>query len=136
MDDALWAAYRATDYRVLTTPPLVLAVDRTSVGLACLFKTHQVSDAVFITAWNPLSQRLDDTVNEVAQAGLEARLKTLTRHVLPGEGRARLGAWLPEPSFLALGIGRSMAVELGREFKQNAVVWSGADACPRLIACV
>ncbi|MGY6586654.1 MAG: DUF3293 domain-containing protein [Wenzhouxiangella sp.] len=135
MDDLLWAAYRATDYRVLATPPLVLAVGRPSPGLACLFQTHRVSQAVFITAWNPRSQATDGKANQAAQEALKQRLLTKTDCLYPAEGVAQQGEWQPEPSFLALGIDRPTAIALAREFGQNAIVWAGSDACPRLIAC-
>ena len=135
MDDRLWTAYRATDYRVLAAPPLVLAVDRPSPGLACLFQTHRVSQAVFITAWNPCSQATDGKVNQAAQEALKQRLLTQADCLYLAEGVAQQGDWPPEPSFLALGIDRPTAIALGREFGQNAIVWAGSDACPRLIAC-
>ena len=135
VDASLWAAYRATDYRVLTTPPLVLAVDRPSPGLACLLKTFEVPEAVFITAWNPHSRRCGDEINGNAQKDLEAELHRMACRVLPAEGRARQGNWPAEPSFLAVGIDQMTAIALGREFGQNAIVWAGSDACPRLIAC-
>ncbi|MGY6629421.1 MAG: DUF3293 domain-containing protein [Wenzhouxiangella sp.] len=135
VDETLWQAYRDTDYCVLTTPPLVLAVDRPSPGLACLFSTHKAERAVFITAWNPFSRETSDTDNESAQQRLAARLQAQASRVLPAEGRSRRGDWRPESSFLALGIDQPTAIALGREFGQNAIVWSGPDARPRLIAC-
>ena len=52
---------------------------------------------------------------------------------LPGVGQHPTNGWPGEPSVLALGVSRKEAVALGRQFGQNAVVWSGADGVPELI---
>jgi hypothetical protein len=38
-----------------------------------------------------------------------------------------------ETSVLALGISRDTAARLGKEFRQNAIVWIGTDRIPDLI---
>ena len=53
--------------------------------------------------------------------------------VLPGIGVAPPGHWPGEPSVLALGISRDTAARLGNEYRQNAIVWIGADRIPVLI---
>jgi Protein of unknown function (DUF3293) len=56
----------------------------------------------------------------------------LSRHVIEWAGHPS-GAWPPELSFFALGISERAARDLGRRFDQDAVVWAGADAVPRLL---
>lgn len=53
--------------------------------------------------------------------------------IINGEGRDPTGAWPAEKNFLALGLDLETSMLLGREFCQNAVVWAGKDAIPRLI---
>jgi hypothetical protein len=43
------------------------------------------------------------------------------------------GDWLQERSYFALGLDQSAAFELGAKFHQDAVVWAGPDAIPRLL---
>ena len=43
------------------------------------------------------------------------------------------GAWPEEKSFLALGVGEDTARKLGNRLHQDAVVWAGLDAVPRLL---
>ena len=74
----------------------------------------------YLTAWNPRSRRLSDAENRLRQAALIAKIGN--RHAyFEGEGIATDGIWR-EPSLLILGISRAEAVQLGRQFEQNAIV--------------
>ncbi|SHL69343.1 Protein of unknown function [Nitrosospira sp. Nsp11] len=53
--------------------------------------------------------------------------------IIEGEGFDPCGKWPAEKSFLALGLDLKESSALGKEFGQNAIVWAGADAIPRLI---
>jgi hypothetical protein len=50
-----------------------------------------------------------------------------------GVGNDPSNIWPGERSFLVLGLVPEAAKSLGAQFGQNAIVWSGADAIPRLI---
>ena len=131
---SLLAAYRETHYGVSGPSGFLLQVDRVSAPLRELQRRHQCDCSVFITACNPHSVVLDAAANHRRQQALVDDL--LARHchlLLPGVGRHPDGTWPEEPSVLALGIDLDEARELGRRHEQNAVVWSGADAVPRLI---
>jgi hypothetical protein len=52
---------------------------------------------------------------------------------IPGIGVHPTGEWRGEPSYLVPGLSREAAEELGRQFEQNALIWSGADAVPELL---
>ncbi|UUZ49901.1 DUF3293 domain-containing protein [Massilia sp. B-10] len=41
--------------------------------------------------------------------------------------------WPSEPSFLVRGLSLEDASALGRQLRQNAIVWCGADLVPQLI---
>ena len=91
--------------------------------------------AAFITAWNPHSDdTTTDAENEAAHARLLNRLTSfpgVTVH--EGEGVGEGPEWMPERSVLAVGLSSTDASTLGREFRQNAVVWVGEDGVPQLV---
>jgi hypothetical protein len=102
--------------------------------LAALFRDLGVSSAAVITAWNPRGLIRSEIDNHAAQAGLIARLDTLGFPHAPGHGvdSDPAGAWTPEGSRFLLGLGHDAAAGLGH-LGQNAVVWSDADAVPKLM---
>ena len=133
IDPQTLAAYRETDYHVDSDAPFTLRIGAASSALTALHAAHRVSGSAFITACNPLGRRLDATQNTHQQAALAAELEECGYPVLRGTGLDPTGAWPGEPSFLVLGMGLEAARSLGRQFRQNAIVWSGADATPQLI---
>jgi hypothetical protein len=131
---SLVAAYRKTQYRVLDpSGAFVLCLDVPSQSLLSLYQQHDANCAVFITAWNPFSEERTRVANERAQQNLAVALDALNCVVIPGFGDDPSGIWPGEPSLLALGINRRYAEQLGRKFGQNAIVWAGIEAIPRLI---
>ena len=133
LPETLISAYRKTRYRVFTSPDLELAVGQRSNALADLYRTHAVNSAAFLTAWNPEGNMQNETANREAFARLQERVASYSVTVIAGFGEDPDGAWAGEESLLALGLGRETACEIGAEFRQNAIVWAGADAVPELI---
>jgi hypothetical protein len=133
LPESLISAYRKTRYRVFTSPDFELAVGQRSSALADLYRTHAVNSAAFLTAWNPEGNLQSETTNREAFTRLQARVASHGVTVIAGFGEDPDGAWAGEESLLALGLGREAACEIGAEFRQNAIVWAGADAVPELI---
>jgi hypothetical protein len=133
MDPDLIAAYRATDYRIDASPPVVARIGDASAPVDALLRAQGVTTAVFITAFNPVSRPTDAAENARAQARLLAVLNAGGHAFLPGLGIGRVGDWPPEPSVLALGVTRAEAEALGRAYRQNAVVWIEAGRAPELL---
>ncbi len=131
----LFDAYRTTDFRVFNNPPFVLRVGELSKDILLLFKREQFSSAAFLTAWNPHSKSTSKHINEANQARLIQKLETAGILFLEGIGIDPLGAWPGEPSILALGVARKEAVQLGKTFGQNAIIWVGKEGVPELVAC-
>ena len=130
----LIAAYRATDYCVNgVSPPFLMRVDEANPDLAACHRARAVDCSAFLTAWNPGSRTMPDEDNELAQARLRSTLEQRGLAFLEGLGVDPTGQWAGEESYLVLGIGREAACELGREFRQHGIVWSGADAVPHLL---
>ncbi len=126
-------AYEQTDYRVHGSAPLTLRIDTASPALATLHNSLGVDSSAFITACNPFSQLCDDASNAERQAALAADLTQLGLRFDDGIGQHPSNKWLGEPSFLVLGLTLEAAKELGVRHGQNAIVWCGPDAVPRLV---
>ena len=145
---SLVAAYRATEYRVGpetgsdgesgtgSSRTFILRIDQYSESLSRLFAASGHQCAAFITACNPFSVPQSREANHAVCARLRDELirhAAHTEQIVEGEGRDPSGAWPGEKSFLALGLDLETSQVLGRKFGQNAIVWAGADAIPRLI---
>lgn len=133
IDPATLQAYRETEYRVLGTVPAVLHIGVRCADLAVLHDAHQTLCSGFVTACNPQGQMVSDRLNARQQQALVAEISRRGLTAIPGLGVLPGGEWRGEPSFLVPGLTRAAAEELGRQFAQNAVVWSGADAVPELL---
>jgi len=127
------AAYRRTHYCVDDSPSFVLHIDEPSPALQALHRRHGCSCSAFVTAFNPFGQLLDAQGNAQRQIALLEQLHAQGHILIAGCGRDPDGLWPPEPSLLVLALELDAARQLGRRHEQNAVVWSGADAVPRLI---
>lgn len=131
---ALVAAYRGAIYEFEWNGRRErLRLDHHSPALESLVRVTVGSSALLITACNPFGRPLSDEVNAARQADLAATLAAMGLSALAAQGRDPAGSWPPEPSFLVPGASWNEAIALGRRFDQNAVVWSGGDAVPRLV---
>jgi hypothetical protein len=127
-------AYLETHYRVGISPDvLVLRIGQHSPELASRYEQDSCDCALFITAFNPFGRKQDDADNQVAHAHLGEKLRGVADHLIEGDGADPTGQWPAERSYLAFGIDADAAQELGRHFKQDAVVWIGRDAVPQLL---
>jgi hypothetical protein len=110
------AAYRATDYWVDDFPggPFVIRTDELCRELADL-------QWAFVTACNPLSQRLPGEANAARMVELENAVRGRWEYY-HGRGVGRDVTWPTEPSLLIVGIEKGDAVELAKRFGQNAIV--------------
>jgi hypothetical protein len=134
VDAALLAAYRRTEYRVDDAGyAFVLRIDVPSEELRRCHDAFGVTCSTFITAWNPRSLPTPQAQNDSAMARLEQVLTAMGCRWLRGEGVDPDGDWPGEPSLLVLGLDEPAAVTLARRFNQNAFVWTGLDATPRLV---
>lgn len=132
IDPATLQAYRETHYRVRAPEPFVLQVGVPSPQLAALHAHHGVQSSAYVTACNPFSEQVSDELNAAHMATLTLEVLLARLPHLPGEGMHPSGTWPAEPSLLVLGIDLAAARALGARYRQNAIVFCGADAVPRL----
>jgi len=126
-------AYLETDYYVYSNPPFILHVNIECERLAKLYKLYHTDSAAFISACNPFSQNTSEAINTAKQAELAGEIIRHGLTLFNGIGRHPASGWPEEPSFLALGLPLETAKQLGQNYRQNAILWCGGDAIPKLI---
>ena len=128
------AAYHSTHYRIGSgTAIITLQIGEYAPKLQIVFQNSNHLCGVVITAYNPFGETRDHDTNLAAHKRLGEHLYALAPVVMEAEGADPTGMWPPEPSFFALGIDRNTARLLGTQYRQDAVVWVGANAVPELI---
>jgi hypothetical protein len=130
--EQLEAAYHATTYRVFA-PPIEIRTGAVHDALDQLLEQHNTVEWAFISAWNPMSVEQSATENDIAHQQLLAAVAAFPH--FEGAGVGDDGRWPPERSLLILGIGLAEAVELGRRFRQHAVVCGRIGEEARLVRC-
>lgn len=133
IEPPLIQAYRETHYRVTDEPAFTLRIDIPSPELAAIYTARGISCSAFITAFNPFSRALSPSENESRHEALIARVIARGLNHLNGIGQHPTNRWEGETSLLILALPLDEARALGNEFEQNAIVWSGPDAVPKLI---
>jgi len=124
-------AYASTEFRVFEACPWALRVGEANARLPQF--ADPLMGVAFITAHNPFSQPLSDRENDQRHQSLLTRLKERGYRYVEGEGGDIDGEWPSERSVYIDGIDLIKASILGKEYGQNAIVWAGRDAVPRLI---
>lgn len=126
-------AYRGIDFVVESNQPFTLKINKSNESLVLLFKKHQCNSALYITAINPYSVATSHEENIRIQLLPENELNSRSLTYFPGVGTDSKGRWSGESSFLVLGLSLEASKVLGQAYKQNALVWCGSDAVPKLI---
>ena len=141
LPENLVQAYRETRYKVFAaqateTIAFELLIDQRCVGLIAAHHHHSVDCSAYITACNPYSQSLSPDENALRQGALARELQSRGLAFDVGVGHHPSNGWEDghgEPSFLVYGLNLDAATALAGQFEQNAFVFSGTDAVPRLI---
>jgi hypothetical protein len=124
-------AYLETNYHVYGDMPMTLVVGERNLVLAALHQKAGVECSAFITAYNPFSEKFDPDANAALQEALVDDLRSRGLVFVDGAGQHPSDNWA-EPSFLVLGLSLADSEALGKQYRQNAVIWIGADAVPQL----
>ncbi len=115
------------------TDAILLQIDQYSEALAKFLIASKQPCAAIISAYNPCSQLQNDEQNSAAHESLK---HCLNRHSYPMIESLNIdptNIWPTEKSFFVPGLDVDTAKSLGQQFNQNAMVWIGSDAIPRLI---
>ena len=108
-------------------------VDQPSPTLGALMARYGARSAVFVSAYNPASEPRTEAENRAAQARLEQEVVAQGCRIFQGVGEDPDGGCPGEPCLLVLDWPREKVLALGRAYGQNALLWVGTDAVPRLV---
>jgi len=122
--------YLAARYQARIKPnhSITLRAGDYSAPLATLLQTSGCRNAIYITACNPASQMVTPAKNQSATIQLYQHLTRYSKFIYPGESTDPAEQWPAEA-----GINLATATTVGHTFGQNAILWIGADAIPRLV---
>jgi hypothetical protein len=136
MDETLLEAYRRTAF-IAHTPEgrLVLRVGESCAELNAVLAARGVGTWAYVTAVNPGSVLLSPDDNAVRQRRLQRTIDDLGFASYRGEGVGDDGRWPSEASVLILGIDRTDARRLGREYGQLAIVYGEINRKAELLLC-
>ncbi len=136
VDSTLERAYRDTAFEVdHSEQHFAIRIGQTCAPLDALLRRHGQRHWAYVTACNPRSVRLAADENARRQADLRAYLRAAGFIIYPGRGVPAEPGWPPEDSFLALGITRERALQIGVMFEQNAIVAGEAGGAAVLLFC-
>jgi hypothetical protein len=133
LSQPLIQAYRETHFKVTGPLGFTMMVDHHSPSLESIHVRHCAQSSAFITACNPLGVELTVDENDTRQRRLASDLEQRGLSFYDGVGQHPTGDWPGEASFLIIGLDLDGAKDLATQLEQNALVWAGQDAIPRLI---
>lgn len=134
MDPHLLSAYRATCYRILLEPtPIDLRIGEANAAFDAWLAGIGAATAVFLTAWNPRSQRLPLADNRQRQQALLGDLQQRGHRYWPAQGLPDAPDWTPEDSFVITSLPLTEATALAESFEQNAYLWLVAGQAAQLV---
>jgi hypothetical protein len=123
-------AYKKTNY-VFSAPNVIrLNIGKPNPLVDKLFNQLNFSTGGFISACNPESKKTTPEKNRKANLKLEELL--IDKVFFYGVGIDPDTEW-KEESFMVLGIKKVELIELGRTFKQNAVIYVEKGHAPELV---
>jgi hypothetical protein len=123
LDRRLVAAYLRSVYKVLD-PPFELCIDKLPEDLEQWLSDRGLKSFAFLTAANPKSVVLPEAENARRNTNLLTALRPLVPvHPYPAVHISEKGDWPAEKSWWAPGLSAENAVDLGRRFEQNALVF-------------
>tara|TARA_Y100001934_G_C12383375_1_gene794000 strand:- start:3415 stop:3840 length:426 start_codon:yes stop_codon:yes gene_type:complete len=132
ISEELTEAYIKTHYIVLHEKQFTLRIGKRSNNLLEIFKEQGVNCGAFVTACNPYSRIVSPEINTKLLSELYSILSN-DYMVISGIAKDPESKWPLEKSFMVLGISMEDAMNIGRSFNQNALVWCGMNTIPKLL---
>ena len=86
----------------------------------------------WLTAVNPVAERLGDAENAARLAALRALLASTAIECWPGEAVADDGSWPAEPGVILVNVSLDSALAIAADFGQAAILWGDGTNTARL----
>lgn len=131
LSPALQQAYRQALYRL--DEGWQLQVGMRQPLLLAGYARHGARCASYLTACNPRGRLLSEAENKQRMQRLCLALDGQGWSWTPGFGQDPQGKWPGEASVLVWGMDAPTARRWGQQWQQNAVLFCGAAAVPRLL---
>ena len=132
MTDDLLEAYQRSTYWVLGSVPLALHVDIPNEAVGHWLGENLAGKAAFLTPCNPRSEPLTTAVNAGLMRQAQATLQAMGLTFAKGVSMGAEGGWC-EPGMLVWPVSFQTAMDLAREWQQNAFIWLDDVWTPRLV---
>lgn len=134
ISENLIASYLCTNYQIGTgSDSISLRINQYSEPLAKFLTASKQACAAIISAYNPFSQLLSNEKNLASHRLLMNFLSSHSYPMIESLSTDSAEIWPAEKSFFVLGLDLNASKSLGQQFNQNAIVWIGSNAIPRLI---
>lgn len=131
---ALTAAYQATSYVALDGKRAATArIMAANPEIDALIEKHGAGEVVFITAWNPGSQKASAAANDAANARLKEILAEEDLEFVSAEMRPATKDWPVEVGFAVFDLPPADALALAEMFGQYAITWAAFDQPAQLL---
>lgn len=122
-------AYNKTEFRVYS-PPLIIKIGIANEELRELLVSANATKWAYITAFNPFSKILTEVENLKRHEELKEKIGNYSFY--EGEGVGEDKTWEPEISLLVVDIPLNYAIEIGKLYEQNAIVFGEINGVPEL----
>lgn len=134
IDQHTLEAYLKTAY-VTEKPKLSIKIGEINSALNVFLFDNNSFFWAFVSACNPYSSILSDGENELLHSELIEKVKSMKLRYCEGAGIPSDESWKAEKSLLILDISKKEAIELGKKYKQNAIVVGKLNQAPELVFC-
>lgn len=116
--------YLETDYYTEGDHSFKISIGKKTDELDAYLKHKGYDSWAFISAENPASIPLAESENLTRRLQLESFLNRESYEYIQGKGKSKTGDWPAENSLLILNISKQKALNLSKEFGQNAFVFA------------
>lgn len=131
--DQLIKAYLQTDYCFkVDDKEICINIGVKNQDLDNLLEKLNASQWIFITAYNPMSEKYSDQENQNRQNNLIEDIKNQKLKYFFGEGRGQDKNWAPEQSLLVIDIKDQDTLVLIKKYNQKAIVKGEKNKPPYL----
>jgi len=134
IDQHTLQAYLNTSY-ITEKPELTIKIGEPNRPLDVFLFDNNAFFWAFVSASNPFSSMLSDNENELLHNNLIEKVKSKKLRFCEGLGVPSDESWKAEKSLLILDISKKDAIELGKYFHQNAIVFGKLSQVPELVFC-